>query len=148
MTIRRLTRPRSNRTIAGVCAGLANYYDVDVVLVRLFFVILSIAGAIVGGVIVYVAAWMIIPEGDDEPAAAADRRVLRRSTSDKWIAGVCGGMAEYFHADPAIVRLVWVIGSVFLGAVVGGVIVYLLAWIIIPQSPGTLMSTPVPSTTA
>lgn len=148
MTIRRLTRPRSNRTIAGVCAGLANYYAVDVVLVRLFFVILSIAGAIIGGVIVYVAAWMIIPEGDDEPVAAADRRVLRRSTTDKWVAGVCGGMADYFQADPAIVRLVWVVGSVFLGAIVGGLIVYVLAWIIIPASSGTIVSTPVQTTTA
>ena len=133
MTIRRLTRSRTNRTIAGVCAGLANYFAVDVVLVRLLFVILSIAGAIIGGVIVYVAAWIIMPEGDDQPMTAADKRVLRRSTTDKQIAGVCGGLAEYFAVDSTVVRLLWVVGSIFCGALIGGVIAYLLAWLIIPR---------------
>ena len=146
MTIRRLTRSRTNGTIAGVCAGLANYYGVDVVLVRLLFVILSIAGAIIGGVIVYVAAWIIMPEGDDQPVVA-DKRVLRRSTTDKWMAGICGGMAEYFQVDAALVRLVWVIGSIFCGAIIGGILVYALAWIIIPRSPDIVISTPVQATT-
>ena len=146
MTIRRLTRSRTNGTIAGVCAGLANYYGVDVVLVRLLFVILSIAGAIIGGVIVYVAAWIIMPDGDDQPVVA-DKRVLRRSTTDKWMAGICGGMAEYFQVDAALVRLVWVIGSIFCGAIIGGILVYALAWIIIPRSPDIVISTPVQATT-
>jgi phage shock protein PspC (stress-responsive transcriptional regulator) len=148
MTIRRLTRSRTNGTIAGVCAGLADYYAVDVVLVRLLFVILSIAGAIIGGVIVYVAAWIIMPEGDDQPVAAADKRVLRRSTTDKWMAGICGGMAEYFQVDATVVRLLWVIGSIFCGAIIGGILVYALAWIIIPRSTDTVISTPVQATTA
>ncbi len=147
MTMRRLTRSRTNGTIAGVCAGLANYYGVDVVLVRLLFVILSIASAVIGGVIVYVAAWIIMPEGDDQPEPAADKRVLRRSTTDKQIAGVCGGMAEYFQVDATVVRLLWVILSIFCGAVIGGVIAYVLAWIIIPRSPDNVLSTPVQATT-
>ena len=147
MTLRRLTRSRTNGTIAGVCAGLANYYGVDVVLVRLLFVILSIASAVIGGVIVYVAAWVIMPEGDDQPVPAADTRVLRRSTTDKQIAGVCGGMAEYFQVDATVVRLFWVILSIFCGALIGGVIAYALAWIIIPRSPDNVLSTPVQATT-
>lgn len=147
MTTRRLTRSRTNGTIAGVCAGMANYYGVDVVLVRLLFVILSIASALIGGVIVYVAAWIIMPEGDDEPVAA-DKRVLRRSTTDKQIAGVCGGLAEYFQVDATVVRLLWVILSIFCGAVIGGIIAYALAWIIIPRSPDAVMSTPAQATTA
>jgi phage shock protein C len=145
MTIRRLTRSRTNRTIAGVCAGLANYYGVDVVLVRLLFVILSIAGAIIGGVIVYVAAWIIMPEGDDQPMPAADTRVLRRSTTDTQIAGVCGGLAEYFGVDSTLVRVVWVVVSIFCGAVIGGVIAYLLAWLIIPRGADASLSTAVPA---
>ena len=147
MTIRRLTRSRTNGTIAGVCAGLANYYGVDVVLVRLLFVILSIAGAVIGGVIVYVAAWIIMPEGDDLPVAASEKRVLRRSTTDKWVAGICGGMAEYFQVDAPLVRLLWVVGSIFCGAIIGGIVVYVLAWIIIPRTPDTVISTPVQATT-
>jgi phage shock protein PspC (stress-responsive transcriptional regulator) len=145
MPIRRLTRSRANGSIAGVCAGLADYFGVDVVLVRLLWVIFSIATAIVGGVIVYVAAWIIMPEGDNQPVPAADRRVLRRSATDRQIAGVCGGLAEYFDVDSTAVRLVWVVASIFCGAVIGGVIAYLLAWLVIPRAADTSMSTAVPA---
>jgi phage shock protein PspC (stress-responsive transcriptional regulator) len=146
MPIRRLTRSRTNGTIAGVCAGLAEYFDVDVVLVRLLWVILSIAGAVIGGVIVYLAAWLIIPEGTDQAVAVANSRVLRRSTTDRQIAGVCGGLAEYFGVDSNAMRLLWVIASIFCGLVIGGVIVYLLAWLIIPRATTASLSTdPVPS---
>ena len=148
MPIRRLTRSRSQGVIGGVCAGLAEYFGVDVVLMRLLFVILSIAGAVIGGVIVYVAAWFIMPEGTGESAPAVDGRVLRRSTTDKQIAGVCGGMAEYFRVDSTMVRLVWVVLSIFIGAVVGGIIVYLLAWLIIPKAAEPSISTAVPAATA
>jgi phage shock protein PspC (stress-responsive transcriptional regulator) len=147
MPVRRLTRSRNNGTIAGVCAGLADYFGVDVVLVRLLFVILSLAGAIIGGVIVYLAAWLIMPEGDSQPLPAAERRVLRRSTTDRQIAGVCGGMAEYFDVDATAVRLVWVIASIFCGVIIGGVIAYLLAWLIIPRATtASLSRDPLPST--
>src|SRR5688572_27683467 len=145
MPIRRLTRSRTNGTVAGVCAGLADYFGVDVVLVRLLWVILSIATALIGGVIVYVAAWIIMPEGDGQVVLAADRRVLRRSVTDRQIAGVCGGLAEYVDVDATAVRLLWVILSIFCGAVIGGVIAYLLAWVIIPRAMDTSMSTAVPA---
>lgn len=148
MPIRRLTRSRTNGTIAGVCAGLADYFAVDVVLVRLLFVILSIAGAIVGGVIVYLAAWLIMPEGDGQSAPAADKRVLRRSTTDRQIAGVCGGLAEYFQVDVTAVRLVWIIASIFCGVIIGGVIAYALAWLIIPSATSAPASTAISASTA
>ena len=148
MPIRRLTRSRTNGTIAGVCAGLAEYFDVDVVLVRLLWVILSIAGAIIGGVIVYVAAWLIIPEGTDQAVPGAHSRVLRRSTTDSQIAGVCGGLAEYCGVDSNAMRLLWVIASIFCGVIIGGVIAYLLAWLIIPQAADGSVSTAVPAPTA
>lgn len=145
MTIRRLTRSRTKKTVAGVCAGFADYFDVDVVLIRVLFVFLTIAGAVIGGIIVYAAAWVIMPEGDAQPVPAADRRVLRRSTTDRQIAGVCGGMAEYFGVDSTAVRLVWVIASIFCGAIIGGVLVYLLAWLIIPSATPQSLSTAIPA---
>ena len=148
MPVRRLTRSRSQGVIGGVCAGLADYLGVDVVLVRLLFVILSIAGAIIGGVIVYVAAWFIMPEGADQSAPIADGRVLRRSTTDKQIAGVCGGMAEYFEMDSTAVRLLWVVLSIFVGAVIFGVIAYLLAWLIIPRAAGVSVTTTMSASSA
>lgn len=63
MVIRRLTRSRTDGKIAGVCAGLANYFEVDVVLVRAAWVVLSIVpGALIGGVLAYLAAWLVIPK--------------------------------------------------------------------------------------
>ena len=76
---------------------------------------------------------------------------LTRSATDSKIAGVCGGIAEYLDIDPTVVRLVWVILSIVPGGVVGGVVAYLLAWIIIPKA--NVLATaaggaPVPGTAA
>jgi phage shock protein PspC (stress-responsive transcriptional regulator) len=145
MPTHRLTRSQTDGTIAGVCAGLADYLNVDVVLIRAAWVVLSIVpGAIVGGVIAYVAAWLVIPEGT-EPASRPQGRRLTRSATDKRIAGVCGGLAEYFGVDPTPVRLLWVILSIFCGAIVGGVIAYVIAWVIIPRQPEALLSTATPA---
>lgn len=144
MAIRRLTRSRTDGKIAGVCAGIANYFDVDVVLVRAAWVVFSIVpGAVVGGVIAYLAAWLVIPEGLD-PAPLPDRRRLTRSATDRRIAGVCGGLAEYFGVDPTPIRLLWVILSILCGAVIGGVIAYLIAWLIIPRPHDVVISPAAP----
>jgi phage shock protein C len=59
---KRLMRPRAGRKIAGVCAGLAEYLDLDVTLIRLVWLIVVIfAGA---GLVAYVIAWIVMP---DEP---------------------------------------------------------------------------------
>lgn len=56
---------------------------------------------------------------------------LYRSSTNYMICGVCGGIAEYFNIDPTLVRLAWVILSVFgWGA---GVLAYIIAAIIIPR---------------
>ena len=134
MAVRRLTRSRTDATIAGVCAGLADYFDVDVVLVRAAWLVFSIVpGAIIGGVLAYLAAWLVIPEATD-PAPAPEGRRLTRSVADKRIAGVCGGLAEYFGVDSTAVRLLWAILSILCGAVIGGVLAYIVAWLIIPRA--------------
>ncbi len=53
-------------------------------------------------------------------------------SKNKKIFGVCGGIAEYFDADPTVVRLLWVIATLITG-IVFGVVVYLIAAIIIPK---------------
>lgn len=62
------------------------------------------------------------------------RRRLYRSRKDRKIAGVCGGIAEYFDTDPTLVRLIAVLILIFTGFV-PMFLVYLLAWIIIPEEP-------------
>ena len=57
---------------------------------------------------------------------------LYRSRKDVMIAGVCGGMAEYFDVDPVIIRLLTVL-LVFAGG--AAILIYLLGWLIIPKAP-------------
>lgn len=57
---------------------------------------------------------------------------LYRSKSNRIIAGVCGGLGEYFKVDPTLIRLLWVLLSLSGGA---GVVAYIIAWVIIPEEP-------------
>ena len=59
-----LRRSRSNRMIAGVIAGLAEYFGIDVTLARVIYVVVSALSAAFPGVLVYAVLWLIIPEGD------------------------------------------------------------------------------------
>lgn len=59
---KRLMRPRSNRKIAGVCAGLAEYFDLDVTLVRVLWLVVTIFSAVVFGIVGYIVAWIVMPE--------------------------------------------------------------------------------------
>jgi phage shock protein C len=135
---RRFVRLPEDGKVAGVCAGLAAYFDADVTLVRLAWVTLSIIpGVLIGGVVAYVAAWVLTPV-----AGPQDHRVLgmrlARSETDKQIAGVCGGLAEYFGVDATIVRLAAVALAIYPGAVIGGIVAYLIAWFIMPAESRTL----------
>ena len=57
---------------------------------------------------------------------------LYRSRQDSKIAGVCGGIAEYFNVDSTIIRLLAIL-TIFFGG--GGIIAYLVAWLVIPLAP-------------
>ncbi|SDL65819.1 phage shock protein C (PspC) family protein [Corynebacterium mycetoides] len=61
---------------------------------------------------------------------ATPRKRLTRSMTDKWIAGVCGGVAQYFNIDPVLVRLLFVV--LVLAGILPGVLLYIVAWIIMP----------------
>jgi phage shock protein PspC (stress-responsive transcriptional regulator) len=61
---KRLLRPRNGRMAAGVCAGLAAYFGVDVNLVRLGFGVITVFYGL--GILIYLIAWAILPEeGED-----------------------------------------------------------------------------------
>lgn len=62
---KKLYRSEKNKMIAGVCAGLGDYFDVDFTLVRLIFVALGLVTAIFPMVIFYIVAWIVIPLGDE-----------------------------------------------------------------------------------
>lgn len=60
---------------------------------------------------------------------------LYRSAQNKKLAGVCGGIAEYFNIDPTVVRLVWILVSLCVGF---GLLAYIIALIVMPQAPADL----------
>ena len=130
---KRLYRNSSAGRVAGVCAGIAEYLDADVTLVRLVWVVLSIVpGGLVGGIVAYIAAWAIMTDSSIPSNVEAGAHRLTRSTTDRKLAGVCGGLAEYFRVDATVVRLVWVILTIVPGAIVLGLVAYLVAWFIMP----------------
>lgn len=57
---------------------------------------------------------------------------LYRSTSDKWLGGVCAGVAKYFNIDPLVVRILLLIAMFGYGC---GLLLYIIGWILIPQEP-------------
>ena len=57
---KRLKRPRAGRKIAGVCAGFADYFDVDPTLIRLIWLVIVIFGGT--GLLAYVIGWIVMPE--------------------------------------------------------------------------------------
>jgi phage shock protein PspC (stress-responsive transcriptional regulator) len=58
--MKRLTRPKNNKVIAGVCAGIANYFNIDPVLVRIIWLVLLLFFGI--GLFAYLLLWVVMPE--------------------------------------------------------------------------------------
>ena len=143
---RRLVRDLRRKTLGGVCAGLAHYFNMDVVWVRLIFVSLFIglpafSGAthgpdgFFGGLsgftfIVYVAMWIALP---GVMTIEDDKTVKKffRNPEDKVLGGVASGIAAYFGVDRGIIRLLFVLGIVLFGV---GFLLYIVLWMIAPQA--------------
>ncbi|HUK71369.1 MAG TPA: PspC domain-containing protein [Streptosporangiaceae bacterium] len=65
---KQLRRSRNDRVVAGVCAGLAEYFGIDVYIVRLVFAALAILGGT--GILLYLVAWLILPEAGESASIA------------------------------------------------------------------------------
>ncbi len=63
------------------------------------------------------------------------QKKLMRSATDSHVAGVCGGLAEYFNIDPTIVRLLFVVATVMGGP---GLLIYIVLWMVMPKSDGSV----------
>jgi phage shock protein C len=74
-----LMRPRDGRMLAGVCAGVADYFGLDVTLVRVIWAVLAVitGGA---GILAYLVAWIIIPN-EGQKSSVADNMVGKKQDS-------------------------------------------------------------------
>ena len=68
---KRLMRPRHNRKIAGVCSGLAEYFDLDVTLVRVLWLVITLFTGVVFGTVAYIVAWIVMSEEPEQLAVQA-----------------------------------------------------------------------------
>ncbi len=65
---KQLIRPRQGRMVAGVCAGLGDYFGIDANVVRLVFALLTVFGG--AGALVYLVAWLVVPEEGESKSIA------------------------------------------------------------------------------
>jgi phage shock protein C len=83
---------------------------------------------------------------------AADFRFARLqaphagSSTDRKIAGVCGGIAEYFDIDSTVVRLVWLVLLFIPVPIVPSIVAYIVAWLVMPQAPVPVAAATAPPT--
>ena len=113
----KLYRDSSNRIIAGVCSGIAEYFKIDPIIVRILFFI-----AVPLNLIVYIIFSMGIPSKDFDPNL---RKILYRDKENGVIGGVSKGLSNYLKIDANVIRVIFVVSLFFGGA---GLLFYLLLW--------------------
>ncbi len=146
-TNRRLYRDENAKVIGGVCSGLANYFGIDVVVVRIIFVLLGIGFGF--GLITYIVLWIAVPSTATTQIGAA-RKKLYRDSDDKIIAGVCSGIGNYFGINAWVPRVLFLLPFLSIitrwshvgdfpeilrvGFSPGALIVYIILWLVIPEA--------------
>ena len=123
---KRIYRNSSDKVIAGVASGLANYFGLDPIIFRLIFIASLFTGF---GFIAYLIFWIGIPE--NESGRINENKRLYRDGDNKILGGVAFGLANYFGVDPAIIRILFIV-SLFIGGF--GLLAYLILWISIPEA--------------
>ena len=68
----------------------------------------------------------------EERKVSMEAKRLYRSRNDKILAGICGGIGKYLDIDPIIIRLIFIVLLLTVGS---GILIYLIAWILIPLEP-------------
>lgn len=142
---KRLYRDENNKILGGVCAGIANYFGIDSLIVRILFVVTGV------GFFVYILLWIFLPNSTDVEIGST-RKKLYRDSDDKIVAGVCSGIGNYFGINSWIPRILFLVP--FLGFVSnwGGhwgwgfpdfirvgfsptaLIIYIILWLVIPEA--------------
>lgn len=144
---RRLNRNEPNKIIGGVCAGISDYFNIDVTVVRLLFVVLFLSFGF--GLIPYIVLWIVVPSSTQGQIGAVKKK-LYRDGEHKLIGGVCSGISEFFGIDvwiPRIVFLLPLMAAFFLSRfsawgpiesfLPGAILAYLICWIVLPEAKTT-----------
>ena len=150
---KRLYRDEQNKVLGGVCAGIANYLNLDPILVRVLWLLLF-------GVsfVAYLLLWIAVPSTSVKEVGGIRKRLFR-DIDHKVIGGVCAGLSKYFGIKVIIVRLLFIIPSVittfnwdhfhlfqfwdfedfpnFIGLTFfgpGAIFIYIVLWLVLPEA--------------
>lgn len=119
----KLRRDNNDRIIAGVAAGISDYFKIDPFITRLLFVLTIPVGGF--GFFFYLICWIAMPKSN--MIQSTNRKKFYRDHDDRVIAGIAQGIANYFSInDPFIIRLFF-IALIFLNGF--GFVLYLIIWI-------------------
>lgn len=144
---KKLVRDLRRKLISGVAAGLANYFTVDPLWVRLAFLVTVLGllpaqsaldlnmedsfGTLAGiSVLVYIAMWIAFP-GSSTLEEDTKVKKFYRNPDRKVVGGVASGVASYFGVDLGVVRFLWVISIFLFGT---GIVLYIILWVIAPAA--------------
>ena len=145
---KRLYRDENNKVFGGVCSGLAHYFNMDITLVRIIFLVLFFAFGF--GLIPYIILWVVVPNSADK-IIGSTRKKLYRDSDDKIVAGVSSGIGNYFGINAWIPRILFVLpfisfafrhGNDFsdflkISFSPGSLIIYIILWLVLPEAVTT-----------
>ena len=143
----RLYRDENHKVLGGVCSGIANYFVIDPIIIRILFIVSS-------GItfIPYLILWVAVPSSSSRQIGSQRKRLFR-DTETKVIAGVCSGLGQYFNVQlwvPRILFLIPFFSFVFrwghrwdfidfphflsFSFSPGSIVVYIILWLILPEA--------------
>ncbi len=132
---RRVYRDGRRKILGGVLSGLAHYFSIDPLWIRLLYLLLFFgisASDAIGPIlfIFYIAMWIIFPISYELEEEEKLKKMFR-DPDQKVLGGVCSGIAAYFGIDVVIIRLLFFLSIFFVGT---GIILYIILWIILPEA--------------
>jgi phage shock protein PspC (stress-responsive transcriptional regulator) len=124
---KRLYRDGKSKILGGVAAGIAHYFGIDALWIRLAWILFMFSGI---GFFAYIILWIAVPESMELEERKKIKKFFR-NPNDRVLGGVASGIAAYFAVDAVIIRILFLV-SLFLGGT--GFFVYLILWIITPEA--------------
>jgi phage shock protein PspC (stress-responsive transcriptional regulator) len=149
---KRLYRDEQNKVLGGVCAGIANYLNLDPILVRVLWILLF-------GIsfFAYLLLWIAVPSTSVKEVGGIRKRLFR-DLDKKVIGGVCAGMSKYFGVKVGIIRALFLLPTILLITnwnhfhlfqfwefddfnnffdvtfMPGAIFVYIVLWLVLPEA--------------